>query len=91
VKAGVLPSELEYVTLMASGVAADPAIVTGNVIEFAPGASPSGDVAGFALPIEIVKLSGPSALPGPAAAKSSVPANRAAMTRRPPSPNFPPI
>ena len=54
VKAGVMPSELVYVTLMSSGVADGPAIVTGNVIEFALGASPSGDVAGEALPIETV-------------------------------------
>ena len=88
--AGVEPSELVYETLIASGVADGPVTVTGNVIEFAPCESPSGDVDGDALPIEIVHACG-SALTVPVAAKSSVPASRAARTRRPPIPNFPPI
>ena len=85
-----MPSELEYDQSMSSGVSAGPVTVTGNVIEFAPGESPSGDEVGDALPIEIVQVGG-SALTVPVATKSSVPASRAAKTKRPPSPSLPPI
>ena len=54
-----MPSELVYDQLMSSGVTLVPSeavTVTGNVIEFAPGESPSGDDDGDALPIETVHV-----------------------------------
>jgi hypothetical protein len=52
---GTVPSLLVYVRSIAAGVAAaGPVSVSGNVSEFAPAESPSGEDGGEAGPIEIV-------------------------------------